>query len=59
MTLTRVALVVLAVAALMVVLKAIHHAAPRDAPGVTGLTNAIHAAHAVVRQSQGAPTTEP
>jgi hypothetical protein len=61
MTISRVILVVLAVAALVVGLKTLHHAAPRDAPGVTGLTNAIQAAHSVVQQSQNqeAPTAAP
>jgi hypothetical protein len=59
MTVTRLALAVVVVAALVFGLKALHHAAPKDAPGVTGLTNAIQAAHAVVQQSQGTTTPEP
>jgi hypothetical protein len=59
MTVSRVLLVVLAVGVLAVGLKALHHAAPKQAPGVTGLTNAIHAAHAVVQQSQETPPVTP
>ena len=61
MTVTRVLLVVLVVGALVFGLKALHHAAPNDAPGVTGLTNAIQAAHSVVHQSQTqtVPTAAP
>ena len=59
MTVTRLALVVMVVAALVFGLKALHHAAPKDAPGVHGLTNAIQAAHAVVQQSQVTTTPEP
>jgi hypothetical protein len=57
MTVTRLLLVVLAVAALVVGLGALHRAAPKNAPGVTGLTNAIQAAHSVVQQSQETPAT--
>jgi hypothetical protein len=58
MTVSRLVLLVLAVAAVVVGLRAMHHAAPHNAPGVPGLTNAIHAAQGVVQQSQngtGAP----
>jgi hypothetical protein len=60
MTVTRLAFAALAVAALVFALRALHHSAPQNAPGVTGLTNAIHAAHGVVQQSQQPQaTTEP
>jgi hypothetical protein len=52
MTLPRLVLLVLAVAAVAVALRAVHHSAPQNAPGVTGLTNAVHAAQGVVQQSQ-------
>jgi hypothetical protein len=60
MTVTRLAFAALAVAALVLALKTLHHSAPHNAPGVTGLTNAIHAAQGVVQQSQQPQaTTEP
>jgi hypothetical protein len=60
MTISRLVLLVLVAAAVVFGLRAMHHAAPHNAPGVPGLTNAIHAAQGVVQQSQDATgTTEP
>jgi hypothetical protein len=52
MTVIRLAVAAVVAAALVFAIHALNHSAPKNAPGVTGLTNAIHAAQGVVQQSQ-------
>jgi len=60
MTVIRFAAAAVVAAVLVFAIHALHHSAPKNAPGVTGLTNAIHAAQGVVQQSQQPQaTTEP